>query len=546
MVAETAWVSSSGGAKAMAGTEVRWSGFSHNFNAGTNHELAVQKGMTTLSRIADQLQLSTQIQEAGRRMYTLAVQMAFNQGRASRFVASACLYVVCRRNRSPHLLIDFSDVLQSPVKNLGRIYMKLQRRLVGADPAFSSAAGAGTIEVPIVDPSVFIERFSRRLEFGGMQRKVQNTAMRLIQCMHRDWICTGRRPNGLCGAALLVAAYYHGFKCSAKDVSEVVRMGEATIRQRLYEMQETPIAKMSQPRFEQDVLGTDDGRGPEVPRALPPCLRRSRREEELAALKDKDPDALLDRERLALKDFVAMPPPGMPAKGKKRLRSIPDAQCLTDSDAAPGPQSVIDKYTTREPSSGDITHIAEDIAQQCHIVGILGADGQDTPDWGAAAERIQNLEQDKPEFAELPLAQRNPEASGEAEAALSEKGSTAEEETLSDVDDDEIDTLLLASEEQQHKSDIWHEVNKDYLEEWHLRAQESRRKKKQQEQQRSGTSDGGDSASDTGSASRSRRSRLGPASSCTQSAMMALAKKGRGATNRINIEALESLFSESS
>merc|ERR1712150_5952 len=97
MVAETAWVSTGGG-KAMAGTEVKWAGFASNFNAGTNHELMVQRGMHTMNQIADQLELSTEIQEAGRRMYPLAVQMNFNQGRPSRFVASACLYVVCRRD----------------------------------------------------------------------------------------------------------------------------------------------------------------------------------------------------------------------------------------------------------------------------------------------------------------------------------------------------------------------------------------------------------------------------------------------------------------
>ena len=33
--------------------------------------------------------------------------------------------------------------------------------------------------------------FARRLSLGSLQRKVQNTAMRLIQFMHRDWICIG-------------------------------------------------------------------------------------------------------------------------------------------------------------------------------------------------------------------------------------------------------------------------------------------------------------------------------------------------------------------
>ncbi len=42
----------------------------------------------------------------------------------------------------------------------------------------------------------------------------------LDQVMRRDWICTGRRPTGLCGAALLVAARYHGFKHTAAQGRE--------------------------------------------------------------------------------------------------------------------------------------------------------------------------------------------------------------------------------------------------------------------------------------------------------------------------------------
>jgi len=30
--------------------------------------------------------------------------------------------------------------------------------------------------------------------------------------MNRSWMTLGRRPNGLCGAAILIAARMHGFK----------------------------------------------------------------------------------------------------------------------------------------------------------------------------------------------------------------------------------------------------------------------------------------------------------------------------------------------
>lgn len=38
------------------------------------------------------------------------------------------------------------------------------------------------------------------LEFGEKNHDVSMTAMRLVQRMKRDWMHTGRRPSGLCGA----------------------------------------------------------------------------------------------------------------------------------------------------------------------------------------------------------------------------------------------------------------------------------------------------------------------------------------------------------
>jgi transcription factor IIIB subunit 2 len=66
--------------------------------------------------------------------------------------------------------------------------------------------------IPVIDPSLFIHRFCNKLEFGEEQKKVENTAIRLIQSMNRSWMTTGRRPNGLCGAAILISAKIHGFK----------------------------------------------------------------------------------------------------------------------------------------------------------------------------------------------------------------------------------------------------------------------------------------------------------------------------------------------
>lgn len=77
------------------------------------------------------------------------------------------------------------------------------------------------IDVPTIDPSLYMERFAAQMPLEDKTQVVAQTGVRLVQAMTRDWICTGRRPTGLCGAALLVAARFHGFKINPEDVSTV-------------------------------------------------------------------------------------------------------------------------------------------------------------------------------------------------------------------------------------------------------------------------------------------------------------------------------------
>ena len=48
--------------------------------------------------------------------------------------------------------------------------------------------------------------------------------------MKRDWMAIGRRPSGICGAAFVMAARLHGFKCNIEDITKVVKIGQNTIK----------------------------------------------------------------------------------------------------------------------------------------------------------------------------------------------------------------------------------------------------------------------------------------------------------------------------
>ena len=63
--------------------------------------------------------------------------------------------------------------------------------------------------------------------------------------MDRAWISTGRRPNGLCGAAILIAARVLGFKRSTSQIVKVAHICEETLRKRLQEFKGTQMAQLT-------------------------------------------------------------------------------------------------------------------------------------------------------------------------------------------------------------------------------------------------------------------------------------------------------------
>ena len=119
---------------------------------------------------------------------------------------------------------------QVDVYELGRTYLKLSQALC--------------INIPAMDPCLYVMRFAHKLEFGEKTHEVSMTALRLVSRMKKDWIHFGRRPSGLCGAALLIASRLHEFCRSVTDVIKVVKVHESTLRKRLTEFGETSASQV--------------------------------------------------------------------------------------------------------------------------------------------------------------------------------------------------------------------------------------------------------------------------------------------------------------
>lgn len=161
--------------------------------------------------------------------------------------------------QAPYLLIDFSDKMNMNLFKLARCFLKLFKFL-----DFQS-------QLPIIDPSLYIHRYCKALDLGVKTKGVTFTAIKLIQRMKRDWMCQGRRPSSLCGAAILIATKIHDVKCSTAEICKTVFVCDETIRRRLEEFKRTSVAKLTKEEFER--MDDNHEEGEEMD---PPAFQKAR------------------------------------------------------------------------------------------------------------------------------------------------------------------------------------------------------------------------------------------------------------------------------
>ncbi|KAI8381450.1 uncharacterized protein BYT42DRAFT_613227 [Radiomyces spectabilis] len=442
IVAEVQFAEMSGGKTVLQGTFAGESG--RITSAGTfgrhrgkeGQEQAVDNGRQKIARIAHALRLPERYREAAQRYYNLAVANRFTRGRKSDHVAAVCLYIVCRNEQSSQMLIDFSDLLQANVFVLGSTFLKLVRVLV--------------LKLPLIDPSIYISRFAAALDFGDYTQRVAHDAVRLVQRMDRDWIRTGRRPAGICGACLLIAARMNGFRRTTREMIYIVKVADVTIQKRLQEFKLTESSKLSMRDFRTLWLETE---------ADPPAFTKNRKKQKMEELEEGE-EAEIEVESRR----------GSSVSRVRFLNNFSeDTGCVNgDIEKNPEEEAQIDHLINPDLESVAKSmekEIDEDLPEEAGMTEpIVMPDPSDLPD----PETDKEAKEWENELNEWMHDKSVVEATEKLASEVNIR--KEEEEHLSDVDDEEIEAVILTPDEVKIKTLIWYNANKEYLEEMAVKA----------------------------------------------------------------------------
>ncbi len=230
-----------GGVRGVSGREFRRVAGS---GASEAREKSIREAKGLMNQIKHQLNISDSMVDSGIRMFRVASTMNFIQGRTHRDVAAVVLYVACRQEPTCKvMLIDLADIIKTDVFKLGRIYKDFL------------AALPNPPNVRHVVPEDLIWRFAAKLEFYRDTNKVAESAIRIVKRMRWDEMTHGRRPAGICGAALVMAARSHNYRRTIREVVYVAKVTMVTLQNRLDEFANVPSANMTIDEFNtQDFL----------------------------------------------------------------------------------------------------------------------------------------------------------------------------------------------------------------------------------------------------------------------------------------------------
>ncbi|XP_071080554.1 transcription factor IIIB 90 kDa subunit-like [Haliotis cracherodii] len=440
-------------------------GFHHGF-ARESRTMTLQNGKKKIQQLGAQMKLNQHCIDTAFNFFKMAVTKRLTRGRKTNNVIAACLYLVCRTEGTPHMLLDFSDLLQTNVYSLGRTYLAISKELC--------------INIPAIDPCLYVSRFAHKLEFGDKTHEVSMTALRLVQRMKRDWMHTGRRPSGLCGAAILVAARMHNFSRTVRDLIRVVKVCETTIRKRLTEFSDTASSQLTIDEFIKIDLEEEHD---------PPCYTESKRKAKLAHLEEHNKFSDLTAEVSSLQNEIEKSLEPRKPRGIFASYSKMGDNCEENDDVVAASNYLAEEAVKDATIDLLDDGVAVDVKDKTSVSQGHRLDVEEEPEVAKVeSDKLQSLTRREaltakgltPSAASLGIKEVVEECMKEdtdSESVVIDMGGELD---LEGINDEELDWMILTEEEVRVKTMVWMKANEDYLKEQKEKAE---RKKREEEEE---------------------------------------------------------------
>ncbi len=177
------------------------------------------QAMSELERLSSQLGIPKPIRELAALLYRKSIIKKLVRGRSIEAMVAATLYAACRIRQKPRPLDEVADASRVDKKKLGQCYRLLLRSL--------------NIKIPLCNPIDYVSRFASQLSLSS---PVQLRTVEILKRSRDLGLTIGRDPLGLAAAAIYVASIMLDERRTQREIAEVARVTEVTVRNRYKEI----------------------------------------------------------------------------------------------------------------------------------------------------------------------------------------------------------------------------------------------------------------------------------------------------------------------
>jgi transcription initiation factor TFIIB len=172
-------------------------------------------GLQSLAEIAINLFLSKTALEKACTIYKRIIERELTKGRSMITLASATMYMACKECGIARTIDDIASLSNISAKEISRSFKLLARELA--------------VSVLPAKPIEHIVRISAKLTLREETIKIANTILKEIEKMK---LLSGKNPAGIAAAAVYISSLIAGELKTQREIAEVTRVTETTIRNR--------------------------------------------------------------------------------------------------------------------------------------------------------------------------------------------------------------------------------------------------------------------------------------------------------------------------
>ncbi|MHA1729241.1 MAG: transcription initiation factor IIB [Promethearchaeota archaeon] len=175
--------------------------------------------MNELDRLSSQLNMSKSIKETSALIYRRSIEQNLIRGRSIESMIAASIYTACRIRKIPITIDELATKTRVGKKELGRCYRIILWKL--------------HIKIPTPSPKDYLPRLASELSLSS---DVQLKAYNILDQAHKFGLTSGKDPSGMAAAAVYIAAIQCNEKRTQREVANIARITEVTVRNRYKEL----------------------------------------------------------------------------------------------------------------------------------------------------------------------------------------------------------------------------------------------------------------------------------------------------------------------